>query len=69
MPVMDGLETLPRLLRNKRDIPVILHTAYSQYREDFMTWAADAYVVKSPDARELKDNVKAFLSMGHEEAK
>jgi DNA-binding response OmpR family regulator len=61
MPGMDGLEALPRILGLKEGLPVILHTAYSQYQESFMSWAADAYVVKSMDLVELKAKVKELL--------
>jgi CheY-like chemotaxis protein len=58
MPGMDGLEALPRILGIKEGLPVIMNTAYSQYQDSFMSWAADAYVVKSSDLTELKEKVK-----------
>jgi len=61
MPGMDGLEALPRILGMKEGLPVILHTAYSQYKESFMSWAADAYVVKSSDLAELKQKIKELI--------
>jgi DNA-binding response OmpR family regulator len=61
MPGMDGLEALPRILGMKEGLPVILNTAYSQYKESFMSWAADAYVVKSSDLSELKAKVKELI--------
>ena len=62
MPGMDGLEALPRILGLKEGLPVILNSAYSQYQESFMSWAADAYVVKSSDLSELKTKVKELVS-------
>jgi len=62
MPGMDGLEALPRMLGLKEGLKVILNTAYSQYQESFMSWAADAYVIKSADLSELKAKVKELLS-------
>lgn len=64
MPAMDGMEALPRMLRKKRSTPVILHTAYTGFRKDFMTWAADAYVLKSSDLTELKQKIKELLFVG-----
>ena len=61
MPVMDGMETLGRIIREYRDVPIILNTAYSSYRDDFMSWGADAYVVKSADLSELKAKVREIL--------
>ena len=62
MPGMDGLEALPRILGIKEGLPVILNTAYSQYQESFMSWAADAYVVKSSDLTELKEKIKMLVN-------
>ena len=62
MPEMDGLETLGRLLGIDNKIPVILCTAYPSYKDNFMSWAADAYVVKSMDLTELKDKIKESLA-------
>jgi DNA-binding response OmpR family regulator len=64
MPVMDGMETLGQIMGKKRTIPIIIHTSYPGYREDFMSWAADAYVAKSSDMRELKDTVRDLLKRG-----
>jgi DNA-binding NtrC family response regulator len=61
MPAMDGLEALGRILGLKKDIPVILNTAYSNYKDDFMSWAADAYVVKSSDLTQLKTTIREVL--------
>jgi len=65
MPEMDGMEAMTRIIRKHKKIPVILNTSYSRYREDFMTWAADAYVVKSPDFTELKEKIKELLFTTH----
>jgi two-component system response regulator (stage 0 sporulation protein F) len=62
MPGMDGLEALPRILGLKEGLKVILNSAYSQYQESFMSWAADAYIIKSADLTELKAKVRELLS-------
>ncbi len=62
MPGMDGLEALPRILGLKEGLKVILNTAYSQYQDSFMSWAADAYIIKSADLTELKAKVKELLA-------
>ena len=61
MPGMTGVEALPRILGLKENLPVILNTAYSQYQQDFMAWAANAYVIKSFDLTELKAKIKELL--------
>jgi CheY-like chemotaxis protein len=61
MPSMDGLETLNALLGRNRQLPVILNTAYATYRDNFMTWGAEAYVLKSSDLAELKEKIREAL--------
>ena len=61
MPGMDGIEALGKILAKDKTMPVILNTAYSTYKDNFMTWSADAYVVKSGDLTELKAKIKDVL--------
>jgi CheY-like chemotaxis protein len=62
MPGMDGVEALGRILSRDNRLPVILHTAYATYKDNFMTWSADAYVVKSSDRSELKIEIERVLA-------
>lgn len=62
MPGMDGLEAMGRLLDRRPRMPVILNSAYSSYKDNFMSWAADAYVVKSSDTAELLARVREVLA-------
>lgn len=61
MPGMDGIETLGKILDYDNQMPVILNTAYSSYKDDFMTWAAEAYVIKSHDTTELHKAIATVL--------
>jgi two-component system response regulator (stage 0 sporulation protein F) len=61
MPVMDGIEALGPILAKERKIPIILHTSHAEYQEDFKSWAADAYVMKSSDLLELKATIRKLL--------
>ena len=61
MPGMNGLEAMARILDKDRRIPIVLNTAYDSYRDDFTSWAADAYVTKGPDTAELMRTVKKLL--------
>ena len=61
MPEKDGIETLNAMLRIDQRTPIILNTSYPQYRDDFMTWGAEAYVLKSSDLTELKQKVREIL--------
>ena len=61
MAGMDGIEALQHILDRDTSIPVILNTAFSSYRDNYLTWAADAYVTKSSDVSELLDTVGELL--------
>jgi response regulator RpfG family c-di-GMP phosphodiesterase len=49
------------MLGKDRKIPVIINTAYSYYQENFMTWGAEAYVIKSSNLTELKQKIQEVL--------
>jgi DNA-binding response OmpR family regulator len=61
MPGISGIEVLQTIIGKDKGIPIILNTAFSHYRDDFTTWGADAYVVKSSDTTELKREIKRLL--------
>ena len=61
MPGMDGLETLKQIMETTSNPPIILNSAYTYFKDDFLTWAAKAYVVKSSDVSELKAKVREVL--------
>lgn len=61
MPEMDGIEALGKILSKNNKLPVILNSAYSSYKDNFMSWCANAYVVKSSDLTELKETVARIL--------
>lgn len=59
-----GLQTLQNVVQEFPDLPVILCTAFSCYKDDFSSWLADGYVVKSSDLNELKGEIKKVLEKG-----
>lgn len=61
MAEVDGLETLKRIMESPSPPPIILNSAYTSYKDNFLTWAADAYVVKSSDVSELKTKARQVL--------
>jgi DNA-binding response OmpR family regulator len=69
MPGMDGIEALGKILGRDNTIPVILNTAFANYKDNFLSWAADAYVVKSSDLTELKKTVKDVLTRRSRDSK
>ena len=64
LPDIDGIEVLRRIREKNATIPVVLLTAFGEFRQDFNTWASDAYIVKSHDTTELKDTVRRLLGAG-----
>ncbi|MFW5769858.1 MAG: response regulator [Spirochaetota bacterium] len=62
MPEMDGIEALGKILSRDKKIPIIIYTAYSNYKSNFMTWTADAYITKSSNLDELKEKISELLS-------
>ncbi len=61
LPRMDGIESMGRIINKNKKLPIIINTAYSDYKDNFMSWAADAYIVKSSDLNELKTKIKELL--------
>lgn len=61
MPGKNGIELITQIMGLRKDIPIIINSAYQSYKEDFMTWAADAYVVKSSSLDELKSKIKQLI--------
>ncbi len=61
MPGKNGIELITEIMGLRKDIPIIINSAFQSYKEDFMTWAADAYVVKSSSLEELKAKIKSLI--------
>ena len=61
MPGKNGIELITEIMGLRKDTPIIINSAYQSYKEDFMTWAADAYVVKSSSLEELVTKIKELL--------
>jgi len=61
MPVMDGIETLGAILEQRKDVKIIINTAYGSYKDNFLTWAADAYLIKSSSLDDLLKKVKGLI--------
>ena len=61
MPGMDGIEAMQKIVGKKKSIPIIINSAYPHFKDSFMTWVAEEYVVKSSDLQELKDKIQQLL--------
>ena len=66
MPGISGVDTLIKIKEIDKDIPVILCSAYGDYKQDFSTWASDAYVVKSASLDELKKAITKVLNQRYD---
>ncbi len=63
MPGMDGIQALNEIKNTNKDQPVILCSAYGEFKQDFSSWASDGYIVKSADTGELKQTIKNILNL------
>lgn len=61
MPGISGIDTLRAMKEKHPTMPVILSTAYNEYKQDLSSWASDDYIVKSADLTELLAAVKKHL--------
>ncbi len=62
MPGMDGIEVLRKIKEINPNLPVILSSAYQEFKQDLASWASDDYIVKSANLDELKAAVKRHIS-------
>lgn len=62
----NGIELIGNILREckhmDKNIPIIINTAYSSCKDNFVAWLTDAYILKSSDLSELKNKIKELLS-------
>jgi len=63
LPKMEGIEAMGRIISKHKGIPIIINSAYSSYKDNYMSWIADAYIVKSSDLTELKNKIKELLKL------
>jgi len=62
MPGMNGIDALRRIKEINSNLPVILSSAYQEFKQDLASWASDEYIVKSSNLDELKAAVRRHLS-------
>ena len=61
-PCKDGLGIVGELFALGREMRIVLHTTHMLYKDDFRSWLADAYVLKSGDTTALRDAVRDVLA-------
>ena len=62
MPGINGIDVLRQIKEMNPALPVILSSAYQEFKQDLATWASDEYIVKSSNLDELKAAVKKHLA-------
>jgi two-component system response regulator (stage 0 sporulation protein F) len=62
LPDMGGNELLEKMLLRHRNMKVVINSAYAQFKDDFSSWLADDYIIKSSDLSELKTTIHRNLN-------
>jgi two-component system response regulator (stage 0 sporulation protein F) len=62
MPGMDGIEALGKIITRDKKTVGLFYSAYPAFKSNFMTWAADAFVVKTGDPTEIVNEVRKLLA-------
>jgi DNA-binding response OmpR family regulator len=65
LPRIHGIDCLHKILSINSTLPVIINSAYSHFKDNFKSWAAEEYIVKSADLGELKATIKRALASEH----
>lgn len=61
MPGLNGIEVLRQMKMLNAAIPVVISSAFQEYKQDLGAWACDEYVVKSSDMSDLKAAVRRLV--------
>ena len=56
-----GLDVLQKITKKFPKLPVILCSAYASYQDDYTSWLAESYVIKSTDPEELLREIEKVL--------
>jgi len=62
LPQMDGVELLGRMVGIDNALPVIIYSGYETFKDNFLTWVADTYLVKCSDISPLKKEIREVLN-------
>lgn len=61
LPDGSGFDYLEKFVTAKRNVKVVINTDYPNYKGDFHSWVADAFLTKSSDLSELKNTIDSVL--------
>ncbi|NUO84230.1 response regulator, partial [candidate division KSB1 bacterium] len=62
LPNSGGPQLIDDLLARQRHLPIIINTGYAPLRQNFRSWGAEAFVVKSSDLTELKSALAQVIA-------
>lgn len=62
IPGMDGLETMETMLSKDPAVLIVFHTTDASLKDNFWSWFADAFIVKSDDISVLLSTVRTLLA-------
>ncbi len=57
-----GLDYLQEMLNRRRDLKIIINSAYPDFKVDFRSWGAERFLTKSSDLTELKDTISELIA-------
>ena len=57
----DGLDYLEKMLAQRRELKIVINTAYPMFKQDFRCWGAERLLIKSSDLSELKKAIHEVL--------
>jgi DNA-binding NtrC family response regulator len=68
MNYSSGIDYLQEMLSRRRDLKVIINSAYPDFKLDFRSWGAERFFTKSSDLSELKKAINELIAKSHKTA-
>lgn len=68
MNYSSGMDYLQKMLGCRRDLKVIINSAYPNFKLDFRSWGAERFLTKSSDLAELKNAINELIAEAHKTA-
>ncbi len=62
MNYSSGIDCLQKMLSRRRDLKVIINSAYPDFKLDFRSWGAERFLTKSSDLSELKEAINELMA-------
>jgi CheY-like chemotaxis protein len=66
MNYSSGIDYLQKMLDRRRNLKVIINSAYPDFKLDFRSWGAERFITKSSDLTELKNALNEMIAASHE---